>query len=115
MIKRNSYIKQLKPLIHDPLIKVITGMRRVGKSTLLLLIQEEIKKTGVSEEQFIHINFELMDYDTLKSPRTLHDYIGGKIINNNKYYLFLDEIQEVAGFEKAVNSIRCYDKCQALL
>lgn len=105
MIKRNSYIKQLKPLINDPLIKVITGMRRVGKSTLLLLIQEELKKTGVSEEQFIHINFELMDYDALKSPRTLHEYIGGKIINNNKYYLFLDEIQEVSGFEKAVNSI----------
>ncbi len=105
MIKREAYINQLKPLIGDPLIKVITGMRRVGKSTLLLLIQEELKKLGVSDEQFIHINFELMDYEALKNQKTLHDYIGSKIVNNKKYYLFLDEIQEVEGFERVINSI----------
>ncbi|HSW34984.1 MAG TPA: ATP-binding protein [Candidatus Limnocylindrales bacterium] len=105
MIKRDLYINKLKPLINDPLIKVITGMRRVGKSTLLLLIQEELKLAGVSDEQFISINFELMDFETLKTPKSLHDYIGSQIVNNKKYFLFLDEIQEVSGFEKIVNSI----------
>lgn len=105
MIKRDLYINKLKPLINDPLIKVITGMRRVGKSTLLLLIQEELKLAGVSDEQFISINFELMDFEALKTPKSLHDYIGSQIVNNKKYYLFLDEIQEVNGFEKVVNSI----------
>jgi len=105
MIKRDLYINKLKPLINDPLIKVITGMRRVGKSTLLLLIQEELKLAGVSDEQFISLNFELMDFEALKTPKSLHDYIGSQIVNNKKCYLFLDEIQEVSGFEKVVNSI----------
>jgi len=104
MIKRDSYINQLKPLINDPLIKVITGMRRVGKSTLLLLIQEEMKLAGVSDKQFIQINFEQLDYEEFKNPKILHEYIGAQIINNKKYYLFLDEIQEVDGFEKVINS-----------
>jgi uncharacterized protein len=105
MIKRDLYLNKLKPLVNDPLIKVITGMRRVGKSTLLLLIQEELKLAGVSDEQFISINFELLDFEALKTPKTLHDYIGSQLVNNRKYYLFLDEIQEVSGFEKVVNSI----------
>jgi uncharacterized protein len=105
MIKRDSYINQLKLLIDDPLIKVITGMRRVGKSTLLLLIQDELKLRGISEKQFIHINFELLDYEELKKPKKLHDFIGAHIADNRKHYLFLDEIQEVDGFEKVINSI----------
>lgn len=105
MIKRDSYINQLKLLIDDPLIKVITGMRRVGKSTLLLLIQDELKLRGISEKQFIHINFELLDYEELKKPKKLHDFIGAQIADNSKHYLFLDEIQEVDGFEKVINSI----------
>ncbi len=105
MIKRDSSINQLKPLIGDPLIKVITGMRRAGKSTLLLLLQEELKNMGIPEKQFISINFELMDHEALKDPDALHNYISRRLVNNNKYYLFLDEIQEVTGFEKAINSI----------
>ncbi len=105
MIKRDSYIKQLKPLIGDPLIKVITGMRRAGKSTLLLLVQEELKKVGIPKEQFININFELMDHEALKDPSALHDFVSRRIVNNKKYYLFLDEIQEVTGFEKVIISI----------
>ena len=90
MIKRDSYINELRPLINDPLIKVITGMRRVGKSTLLLLIQEELKAMGISEQQFININFELMDFDEFRNPKKLHDHIAAQIINSEKYYLFLD-------------------------
>ena len=105
MIKRDLYLNKLKPLVNDPLIKVITGMRRVGKSTLLLLLQEKLKLAGVSDKQFISINFELMDFEALKTPKSLHDFIGFQIVNNEKYYLFLDEIQEVSGFEKVVNSI----------
>ncbi len=105
MIKRDLYMDQLKLLINDPLIKVITGMRRVGKSTLMLLIQEELKLAGVSEKQLIHINFELLDYEELKQPAKLHEYIGSQLLEDKKCYLFLDEIQEVDGFERVINSI----------
>lgn len=105
MIKRDLYINQLKMLIGDPLIKVITGMRRVGKSTLLLLIQDELMLRGVSEKQIIHINFELLDYEELRKPKMLNEYLEAHLSSNEKYYLFLDEIQEVDGFEKVINSI----------
>ena len=99
MIKRDLYLNKIKPIINDPLIKVITGMRRVGKSTLLFLIQEELKNRGINSKQFIHINFEILKYDQYR------EYIKNLIINDQKYYIFLDEIQEVKNFEKVVNSI----------
>lgn len=105
MIKRDDYLNKIKPIINDPLIKVITGMRRVGKSTLLLLIQDELNNQGIDSEQFIHINFELIKYDEYKDYKKLYEYVTSLIINKDKYYIFLDEIQEVENFEKVVNSI----------
>jgi hypothetical protein len=93
MIKRKIYLDRIIPLIGDPLIKIITGMRRVGKSTFLLLIQEELIKRGVPEENIISINFESLKTDELKNYKILYDYVSKKIKNDFTYYIFLDEIQ----------------------
>ncbi|HEY9221629.1 MAG TPA: ATP-binding protein [Lutibacter sp.] len=104
MIQRESYIKQLRQFIDKPFIKILTGIRRSGKSSVLLLLKEELLSRGVSEAQVIHINFESFEYIELKTAKTLYEYIKKQIKNNKQHYLLLDEIQEVEGWEKAVNS-----------
>ncbi|MFZ2432291.1 MAG: ATP-binding protein [Lutibacter sp.] len=104
MIQRESYIKQLRQFIDKPFIKILTGIRRSGKSSVLLLLKEELLSRGVSEGQVIHINFESFEYIELKTAKTLYEYIKKQIKNNKQHYLLLDEIQEVEGWEKAVNS-----------
>ena len=105
MIKREQYLKIIRPLIDDPLIKVITGMRRVGKSTLLLQIQDELTLRGISREQMISVNFELIGFSELKDANSLYHYLVARLDSKRRYYIFLDEIQEVKGFEKAINSL----------
>ncbi len=105
MIKREIYLDKIIPLINDPLVKVITGMRRVGKSTFLLLIQKELKDRGVSDNHIININFESMKTDELKNSTVLYEFISSKIKDDLTYYIFLDEIQEVENFEKVINSL----------
>ena len=104
MIKRETYIKQLQQFIDKPLIKILTGIRRSGKSSVLLLLKEELLLRGISEEQVIHINFESFEYIELQTAQKLYEFIKQHIKNNKQYYLLLDEIQEVEGWEKAVNS-----------
>lgn len=104
MILRPSYIEAIKPFIDKPQIKIITGIRRSGKSTVLRLLREELLQRGVQQEQVISLNFESFTYaDILEAPK-LHQYISHKIKTKQKYYLLLDEIQEVANWEKAINS-----------
>jgi len=83
----------------------LLGMRRVGKSTLLLQIQDELISSGISKEQIISMNFEWMDYEPIKDYVALNRSIREKMTSNEKYYVFLDEIQEVDGFERVVNSL----------
>ncbi len=108
MIKRESYISQIRPFIDQiELIKVIVGVRRSGKSIMLELIKEELRERGVSDESFIAINFEDMTYSKLTRAEALHDYLKNLIAKTNgRAYLFLDEIQEVSDWEKCVNSLR---------
>ncbi len=105
MIRRDEYIQRLKPLFGDPLIKVITGMRRVGKSTLLKLIQDELLASGVDAGHFIEMNFERFDFRDCLTAEGMHRYISDRIRDERTHYVFLDEIQEVDGFEKAINSL----------
>lgn len=105
MIQREAYIKQLRKFIDKPFIKILTGIRRSGKSSVLLLLKEELLQRGVSEEQVIHINFESFEYIAQKTAQTLYEFVKQQIKNNKQYYLLLDEIQEVEGWEKAVNSL----------
>ena len=105
MIKRNLYLEEIKKCMNKPLIKVITGMRRSGKSMILKLIQEELKNDGIDEKNIIYINFESLVFMDIKNFETLYKYIIEKTDNiSGKIYILLDEIQEVKGWEKAINS-----------
>ena len=107
MLKRDEYIKQIVPFIDKDVIKVLTGIRRSGKSVMLKLLMEELKNRGINENQFIYINFENLKYRKLKNYERLYDFILNKVDDKYKsYYIFLDEIQEVEEWEKCVNSLR---------
>ena len=112
MIKREAYMRQIRPFINTDLIKVLTGFRRSGKSVMLELIQEELLKAGVREEQCISINFENMKNAHLLDAISLHDEILRRIESiEGKVYLFFDEIQEVVHWEKCINSLRVELDC----
>ncbi|MCI8396882.1 MAG: ATP-binding protein [Clostridia bacterium] len=104
-IKREDYLSILRNFKDKQIIKVITGIRRSGKSTLLEIFQDYLKETGVKEEQIVSINFENADYEGLQDRRKLYEYLKSKLIKNKKTYIFLDEIQNVYEFEKTVDSL----------
>jgi uncharacterized protein len=104
MINRNIYIQKLRLFIGKPQIKIITGIRRSGKSTVLKLLTEELIKTGVKASEILYLNFESFANSHLTSAKSLYEDVEKKIKTSKKYYLLLDEIQEVHEWEKAVNS-----------
>ena len=104
MIARPTYIDQLRPFIDKPLMKIITGIRRSGKSTVLDLLKNELLANDIKGEQIISINFESFSYADLLKSNNLYQYIKHAIQSSEKYYLLLNEIQEVDDWEKAVNS-----------
>ena len=105
MIKRNLYLEEIKKYINKPIIKVITGMRRSGKSMILKLIQEELQNIGIVKENIIYINFESLIFMDIKDFEALYKHIIEKTSDKKeKIYILLDEIQEVKGWEKAINS-----------
>lgn len=104
-IKREDYLSILRNFKDQQIIKVITGIRRCGKSTLLELFQEYLKENGVEERQIISINFENADYEELQDRKKLYEYLKSKLIKGKKNYIFLDEIQKVNEFEKTVDSL----------
>ena len=106
MIIREKYLSKIRPFYDQDLIKVIMGVRRCGKSVILLQIINELKEKGIPDSQIIYINFEYEDYAFIKNDIDLHNYIKEKIVNENKYYLFFDEIQNVEHWEKAINSFK---------
>ena len=112
MIKREIYMSRIRPFIGNELIKVLTGIRRSGKSVMLNLIQEELAQNGVQPEQFISLNFENMSNAHLCTAVALHDEILRRTKEiSGKVYLFFDEIQEVADWEKCINSFRVELDC----
>src|SRR5690554_5357168 len=104
MILRPTYIDAIIPFIDKPQIKIITGIRRSGKSVVLHLLKKELLQRGINEEQIITLNFESFAYSELTKAQKLYEFVKDKIKNPKKYYLLLDEIQEVEEWEKAVNS-----------
>lgn len=112
MIKRELYMKRIRPFMGTELIKVMTGIRRCGKSVMLDLIKEELLDSGISPAQFISINFEDLSYSHLQTAKALHEEITKRAAEiNGKVYLFFDEIQEVRDWEKCVNSFRVTLDC----
>ena len=104
-IKREEYLSILRNFKDKQIIKVITGIRRCGKSTILELFQDYLKENGVTEEQIIAINFENADYEELQDRKKLYNYLKEKLVKGKKTYIFLDEIQTVPEFEKTVDSL----------
>ena len=112
MIKRELYLKRIRPFIDGDLVKVMTGVRRCGKSVMLQLIQEELLTRGVAPEQMIAINFEDLRYAHLHTAMALHEEIQRRVQDlTGKIYLFFDEIQEVEEWEKCINSFRASLDC----
>ena len=106
MIHRPAYLEQLSEFIDKPFIKVITGLRRSGKSTILLFLKEEILKRGGREQDVIYINFESFDFADIDSADKLYRYVKERISGHDRHYILLDEIQEVPSWEKAVDAFR---------
>ena len=104
MIQRTEYLEELKRWKGKDLIKVVTGIRRCGKSTLFELFINYLKESNIKDEQIIHINLEDADYD-FKGYKELYNYINNKIDSKKQYYVFLDEVQNVLEFQKAVDSL----------
>jgi len=105
MIFRPAYLSQLRKWIDTPQVKIITGIRRSGKSSVLVLLKEELLKLAIGEKQIITLNFESFATESLKNAQALYFYLQDKMADKQKYYILLDEIQEVADWEKVVNSL----------
>lgn len=106
MIIRERYLKLIRPFYNQELIKVLIGLRRSGKSVILMQIIDELKTMGIDYEHIIYINFEDYDYEEYTDSKKLNMYIKDRIIDEKKYYILLDEIQNVDSWEKVVNSFR---------
>ena len=105
MIERKEYLNRLIQWKDEQVIKVVTGIRRCGKSTLLLLYQSWLRSNGISDDQIISINFEELEYEELQDYRKLYAYLKNHLCSERMTYVFLDEIQKVPYFEKAVDSL----------
>ena len=106
MVIRERYLKLIRPFYNQELIKVLIGIRRSGKSVILRQIMDELKKTNIDDSHIIYINFEDYDYEEYTEPKKLNSYVKDQIIDDKKYYIFFDEIQNVNEWEKVVNSLR---------
>ena len=112
MIKREIYMQRIRPFMNTDLIKVFTGIRRAGKSVMLELVKNELKESGISEENFLCINFEQFSNSQFLDVESLYKKITDFQKNTKgKIYLFFDEIQEVDGWEKCINSCRIDFDC----
>lgn len=105
MVKRYQYLEKLKKLKDMQIIKVVTGFRRCGKSTLMLQFQEYLKECSVDDSQIISINFEKLEFEHLLNYKELYSYITERLHPEKMTYIFLDEIQLVEGYQKAVDSL----------
>ena len=109
LIKRNNYLERLINVIDTPDIKVLTGIRRSGKSKLLEAFKKYIN-TNIEESNIIHINFNIPTFEELMEYHNLYNYIEEKYIDNKKNFILIDEIQMCDGFEKAINGLHALEK-----
>ena len=105
-LKRETYLEQIRPYYDSDIIKVITGVRRSGKSILLDTIKDELSDRGIAGDHIIYLNLEDLDYEYIENASDLNREIKSRISQDGKYYIFLDEIQHVMEFEKALASFR---------
>ena len=113
-IPREEYLERLRNLKHKKLIKIVTGIRRCGKSTVLEMFRDELIDNGVEENQIIFINFEDYENKSLRNPESLYDYIKQRLTSKMNY-IFLDEIQRVEDFPEVVDSLYIKDNVDLYL
>jgi predicted AAA+ superfamily ATPase len=106
LFTRNTWVEKVRKFRGSGLITVITGIRRCGKSSLMQLCIKDLLESGVPREKIVHMTFEFMEYDYIRDYRKLYKAIRGKMTKRGKYYIFLDELQQVENWEKAINSLR---------
>lgn len=109
MVKRKEYLNKLIEWKDEQVIKVVTGIRRCGKSTLLMQYQDYLRENGVADEQIISLNFEELENEDLLDYKALYSYIKERLCKDKMTYIFLDEIKNVASFEKAIDSLYVKD------
>lgn len=109
VVERKEYLKELLSWKDEKVIKVVTGLRRAGKSTLLEQYQTKLREMGISEDRIIYINFENLSNEDFLDYKTLHSYLESKLVKDKMTYIFLDEIQRVENFQKCVDSIYIRD------
>lgn len=115
IIKREIYLKKLRPLYDNNLIKVILGPRRSGKSEILKMIRNELYSLGINDDHVIYINFEDVSFEELLDYRMLNSYVNNLVKDKNKYYLMFDEIQHVDEFEKVIASFKATLNCSIFI
>ncbi|MCL1808235.1 MAG: ATP-binding protein [Clostridiales bacterium] len=115
MVQRQAYLDSLVSFRDKMLIKVVTGIRRCGKSTLLELYQDYLRSDGVAGEQIISVNLEEGEFDEIETYKQLYSFINEKIIPNQKMYIFIDEVQRVADFQKCVDSLYVKKNCDVYI
>ncbi len=106
MVKRELYLERIRPFYHSEMVKVITGIRRCGKSTIMRQMIQELNDSKIPDNKIIYINFEDYKYRSICNADSLYEYIEKRINEDGKYYLFFDEIQNVNRFELVINSFR---------
>ena len=104
MIYRPDYVKRIMAYVDTPFVKLLTGVRRCGKSTILLMLMDELRKRGVSDEQIVSYRFDSMEYADM-TAKQMYAEIKGRLTGGKRRYLFLDEVQEIKGWERVVNSL----------
>ncbi|MDR1135116.1 MAG: ATP-binding protein [Clostridiales Family XIII bacterium] len=115
MIPRHEYLESLKSFRDKQLIKVVTGIRRCGKSTLLELFQDYLRSDGIPNEQIISINFEDGEFDEIETYKQLYSLVTEKLLPDRRMYIFLDEVQRVTDFQKAVDSLYVKKNCDVYI
>lgn len=116
VIKRELYLEKIRPYYDIDIIKVLTGMRRSGKSIILKQIMDEIISTSkVSKDHIIYINFEDFAYEEIKTAKLFYELVKSKMIDDEKYYMFFDEIQHVSEFEKVIASFKAMCNCSIFI
>ncbi len=105
MIVRSHYLKLLKTYRDIPIVKILAGIRRCGKSTILEMLSEDLIQSGIAADHIISMCYTSEDFDDGMTSKDMYKAIKGKMSDNGRYYLLLDEVQEITGWEKAVNSL----------
>ena len=115
MIERKEYLNSLISFRDKQLIKVVTGIRRCGKSTLFELYQDYLRADGITDEQIVSVNLEDGEFGDIETSKQLYAYVKDRLLPDKKMYVFLDEVQRVGGFQKAVDSLYIKKNCDVYI